>query len=138
MVAKLIDLLEHSPQADFGATTSRIEDASNSRGITFDEAMSWIGHRQSILDSRSAVASIVPRTRPVYKSAVISDEALPPTDSTPTETQTKIAELQATVDIFLADNHRHQPPPRVLQCHLERIALKPLAFVYEELLLPAV
>jgi hypothetical protein len=112
MVAKLIDILEHSPQADFGATTSRIEDASNSRGITFDEAMSMIGHRQSILDSRSAVASIVPRTRPVYKAAVLSNLTEPPPPPPSSNTTTQIAELQATVDVFLAGNHRHQPPPK--------------------------
>jgi hypothetical protein len=112
-VAKLLDFLEGCPQADFGAVSSRIEDASNSRGISFDEAVTWLGHRQSTLDSRMAVSAIVPRTRPVYQAAVHhTDES--PQSSPPAKNsmEQQFQELQKSVGVFMAANHRHQPPPK--------------------------
>ena len=126
MVAKLLVLLEDLPAADFGAVASRIEDATNSRGITYEEAVTWIGHRQSILDSRASVLAIVPRARPVYKAAVDQqssdinneDESIHrhPSEMTNAELQDSIKDLTSSLSVFMATDHRHQPksglPPK--------------------------
>ena len=95
MVAKVLSFLEDFPSSDYGGVYSRIEEASTTRGITFEEAISWISKRQQILFDRQALQEVVPRTRPVYKSAVVD----PTTDDNGTGSTT----------VNVAATHRDQP-----------------------------
>jgi hypothetical protein len=110
MVRKLLDILEADPSNDVRSVLSRIEDATNTRGISYDEATSWIGHRQSILDSRAAVAAIVPRSRPVYKADVQPDISKSDTQA-PSSPQSDLTqdELQHMVQVYLSTQHRKNP-----------------------------
>jgi hypothetical protein len=110
MIRKLLDILEAAPSSDFGSVHSRIEDATNTRGISYDEATTWIGHRQSILDSRAAVAAIVPRSRPVYKADVQPDISKSDTSaSSSAQSDCTIDELQQMVQVYLSTQHRKNP-----------------------------
>jgi type II secretory pathway component PulM len=108
MIARLLEFMEDLPSADFGAVASRIEDATTSRGIEFDEAVTWIGHRQSVLDSRASVKAIVPRSRPVYKmtteqsSDIHNAQESDVTDTmTNAQLQDTINNLTSTISVFM-------------------------------------
>jgi hypothetical protein len=65
-IDKLLFFLEDFPKGDYGSVCSRIEDQATQRGMTYAEAVSWLGKREIILDRRAARADIVPRSRPTY------------------------------------------------------------------------
>ena len=97
MVAKVLSFLEDFPASDYGGVCNRIEEASTTRGITFEEAISWISKRQQIIFDRQALREVVPRTRPVYKAAVVD----------PTTDDNGITMLSTTANV--AVTHRDQP-----------------------------
>lgn len=142
-VSKLLTFLEAFPSGDFGACASRIEDASNTRGITFEDAVSWIAQRQTILDDRVTLADIVPRTRPIYKAAtqtldtVLPDAAAPMAPGGSSSVAPPVSETPATdyshdhlVKAFIAATHRknaegktpREKCPQTPGLHLRRVA----------------
>ena len=142
-IKKLVGILEDFPKNDFGAVTSRIEDASTTTGIMYKEAVQWISNRQSVLTARDHLENICPRTRPVYKSSVIVEDVSVPRDedsnkpfapnASQAAMQKQIGELTQSMTILLAAKQRQQPNgerPPLEKCpqtpglYLRRIASK--------------
>jgi hypothetical protein len=131
-VDKLLFFLEDFPKNDYGQACSRIEDQATQRGMTYSEAVTWIGKRQAMLERRAARIDIVPRTRPTY-AAHISDPAqsmnqdptpqqgtvmvVPPVS--PPATQAFIAATQRSNP---DDRKRREPCPQTPGLHLHPVA----------------
>jgi len=120
-VEKLLTVLSEFPK--FSGVYERLEEASSTRGITYKEASTAIGKRQTTLDKRTTLANIVPRSRPVYQ---MSQQSMAPANPPPQDAGSSSAEVPGSspaevpappwVSAFLAATHRKGPtggpPPR--------------------------
>ena len=123
-VDKLLFFLEDFPKDDYGQVCSRIEDQATQRGMTFAEAVSWIGKRQAIIERRAARADIVPRTRPAYAAKIVdpASSVEPGTvaaEVVPPASQAFIAATQRTNP---DDRTRREPCPQTPGLHLHPFA----------------
>jgi hypothetical protein len=112
-VERLLTVL--SEFQNFTSVYERLEEASSTRGITYKEAATAIGKRQTTLDKRATLANIVPRSRPVHQitqRTTVPD--LPPTQDTGSSSAE--VPVPSWASAFLAATHRKGPsggsPPR--------------------------